>query len=253
MSKISKVRIRYLATQVLHKRALEKHNTPVFDQIQQKGGLGLYLIIGRYQKYKDGLTYKEKSNPNIKANMLDSLIYQSEILTKLQGLNRQNPNRTINDHQTLEIIAKALKTNGMFGFSEALTLAAEKLRNLEKVNTIIKSKDKMEAAKSRYTEELSKYKKQLTNWAANQYKLDADERFDKGMITRPKKGDVDKWLLDMYLEDIEFRANPNIKDNFIESENIKNEGCPNASPESPIDIVFNPSKNFFYQAIKTKT
>lgn len=253
MKKISKVRIRYLVTQELHKRALEKHNTPVFDQIQQKGGLSQYVITKRYQDYKDELIDKEKSNPKIKANMLDSLISQSEILTNLQGLNRQNPNRTINDHQTLEIIAKALKANGMFGFSEALTLVAAKLRNLEKISTIVQSKNKGKAAKSRYTDELSKYKKELTSWAVNQYKLNSDERCNKGMVIRPKKGDADKWLLDMYLEDIEFRANPNIKDNFTESENIKNEGCPNGSPESPIDIVFNPTKNFFYQAIKTKT
>lgn len=253
MSKASHVRLKKVVKQVMSKRKLENHNTPVFDKIQRKGGLIDYENIEKYENYRNTLILKEKSNSNIKARMLDSLISKSENLAKLQLLNKKSPNSSLDDHVTLDVIAKSLEANGMFSYSEVLNLVAEKLRNLEKINTIIQSEDNTKAAKSRYTDELAKYKKELTNWAVDQYKVDSDERCNKGMVIRPKKGDVDKWLLDMYQEDIAFRADPDIKANFIESENIKIEGCPNASPEVPVNMKFKPSRNFFYQAIKTKT
>lgn len=96
---------------------------------------------------------------------------------------------------------------------------------------------------------LKEHKDKLRKWASDKYEQDKQWRLENDKFLRPKKAgnmNAAKWLLDLYDDDRDFEEESN-------GEPLDPEGNHNGSPQVPAGLTFEPTINFFYNAIKKKS
>ncbi|MFS6536894.1 hypothetical protein V6D52_06255 [Idiomarina loihiensis] len=96
---------------------------------------------------------------------------------------------------------------------------------------------------------LEEYKEELRKWALDKYEQDKQWRLENDKFLLPKKAgnkNAAKWLLGLYDDDRGFEKES-------KGEPLDPEGNHNGSPQVPAGRTFEPSINFFYEAIKKKS
>jgi hypothetical protein len=241
-TKIQKKKLRAKVVKEINKRTIKKYESPIGESLKTSAGLELLSEM----KNRDDFDRLISDHPEVKSIIFDHLYLQNSVLAE-----RSNSS----NGSILEHLASVFQNIGLFSFSKAISEASSKLSSSNEYMAAMKSYSHSDYASTDKCNDEDEYLTQLKEWAIAIFSADFIERKKNGTDRRPRtkprialeQGEilsVDRWLLNLALEDEKIREPNNLETPKLE------DGSNHGSPECPSDVTVKLTANLFYQLLK---